>query len=130
MVGGEESPCQYRRCELGPWVREIRWRRKRQPIPLFLPGESHGQKSLEGYSPWGLKRVGHDLATEHTRTHTVPKVYAVRGTLSGFAIWQHKMSPSCLVSSQGERQDSARQDGLGIQGTVWKYDSLLKTPFI
>ena len=31
------------------------WRRKWKPTPLFLPGESHGQRSLEGYSPWGHK---------------------------------------------------------------------------
>jgi len=31
------------------------WRRKWQPTPVFLPGESHGQRSLTGYSPWGLK---------------------------------------------------------------------------
>ena len=101
-----------------PWVRKIHWRRKWQPIPVFLPRESHGPKSLEGYSPWGLKRVGHNLATEHTHAHAVPNLYAVRGTLSGFVIWQHKMSSSRLISSQGECQDSARQDGLGIQGTV------------
>ena len=32
------------------------------PTPIFLPGKSHGQKSLAGYSPWGRKRVGHNLA--------------------------------------------------------------------
>ena len=31
------------------------WRRKWQPIPVVLPGESHGQRSLVGYSPWGRK---------------------------------------------------------------------------
>ena len=31
---------------------------------LFLPGKSHRQRKLSGYSPWGLKRVGHDLATK------------------------------------------------------------------
>ena len=35
-----------------------------QPTPVFLPGKSHGQRSLEGYSPWGCQRVGHDLATK------------------------------------------------------------------
>ena len=40
------------------------WRRKWQPPPVFLPGKSHGQRSLVGYSPWGCKRVGHDLATK------------------------------------------------------------------
>ena len=32
-----------------PWVREIPWRRAWQPTPVFLPGESHGQRSLAGY---------------------------------------------------------------------------------
>ena len=31
---------------------------------VFLPGKSHGQRSLVGYSPWGRKRVRHDLATQ------------------------------------------------------------------
>ena len=31
------------------------WRREWQPTPIFLPGESHGQRSLVGYSPWGCK---------------------------------------------------------------------------
>ena len=38
-----------------PWVRKILWRRKQQPTPVFLPGESHGQRSLVGYSPRGHK---------------------------------------------------------------------------
>ena len=32
-----------------PWLREIPWRRKWQPTPVFLPGKSHGQGSLVGY---------------------------------------------------------------------------------
>jgi len=35
-----------------PWAGEIPWRRKWQPIPVFLPGEFHGQRSLVGYSPY------------------------------------------------------------------------------
>ena len=38
-----------------PWVEKIPWRRKRLPAPVFLPGESHGQRTLAGYSPWGHK---------------------------------------------------------------------------
>ena len=56
----KESACQCRRRRLDPWVRMIPWRRKWQPIPLFLPGEFHRQRSLEGYSPWGHKRVKHN----------------------------------------------------------------------
>ena len=45
------------------------WSRKWQPNPVFLPGESHGQGSLAGYSPWGC-RVGNNLATTQNYTHT------------------------------------------------------------
>ena len=38
-----------------PWVRKIPWRRKRQPTPVFMPGKSHGPRSLVGYTPWGRK---------------------------------------------------------------------------
>ena len=41
--------------EFNPWVREIPWRRRRQSAPVFLPGKSHGQRSLVGCSPWGRK---------------------------------------------------------------------------
>ena len=44
---------QYRRPRFNPWVGKIPWRRKRQPTPVFLPGEFHRQRSLVGYSPWG-----------------------------------------------------------------------------
>ena len=39
------------------------WRRKRQPTPIFLPGESHGQRSLAGYSLWGRKESDTTEAT-------------------------------------------------------------------
>ena len=66
-LSGKESTCQCRRCKrLGfhPWVRKIPWRRAWQPAPVFLPGESHGQRSLGDYSPWNRKRVGCDLVTK------------------------------------------------------------------
>ena len=53
---------QYRRCGFDPWVRKIPWRRKWQPTLKFLPGNSHGQRSLVGYSPLALKRAKHNLA--------------------------------------------------------------------
>ena len=55
-----------RRCRFHPWVGKIPWRRKWQPTPVFLPGKSHGQTSLAGYSPEGCKRVRHILATKTT----------------------------------------------------------------
>ena len=52
---GKESTCQYRRQGFDPWVEKIHWRRKWQPVPLFFTEKFHGQRSLEGYSPWGHK---------------------------------------------------------------------------
>ena len=55
---GEEPACQRRRHKtpsFGPWVGKVPWRRKRQPTPVFLPGDSHGQRSLVGNSPWGQR---------------------------------------------------------------------------
>ena len=39
------------------WVWKIPWRRKWQPSPVLLPGKSHGQMSMVGYSPWGCKEL-------------------------------------------------------------------------
>ena len=52
---------QIKRPGFDPWVWEISWQREQQLIPVFFPGEYHGQRSLEGYSPWGCKKVRHDL---------------------------------------------------------------------
>ena len=43
-----------------PWVGKIPWRREWQPTPVFLPVKFHGQRSLVGYSLWGLQGVGRD----------------------------------------------------------------------
>ena len=49
-------------------VRKIPWRRAWQPTPVFLPGESHGQRSLVGNSPWDHKEPDTMEAIEHTLT--------------------------------------------------------------
>ena len=54
---GKESTCQCKRCGFSSCVGKIPWRRKWQRTPGFLPGKSHGQRSLEGYSPWGCKEL-------------------------------------------------------------------------
>ena len=46
------------------WVGKIPWRRKWQPTPVFLPGKSHGHRSLAGYSPWWCQRVKLNLGTK------------------------------------------------------------------
>ena len=68
-LGGKASACQCRRCKrsgVDPWVGKISWNRKWQPPPVFLPGKSHGQRSLAGY-PCGHREL--DM-TERLSTHT------------------------------------------------------------
>ena len=86
-----------------PWAGKIPWRRKWQPTPVFLPGESHGQRSLAGYSPWGRKELD---TTEHINSlpHTAKGLWAhgltlpnmKRGVphLCGGGTW---LSPSVVV---------------------------------
>ena len=50
--------CQrYKRRGFDAWVGKIPWRRAWQPTPVFLLGISHGQRMLEGYSPWSRKEL-------------------------------------------------------------------------
>ena len=51
-----------------PWIGKIPWRRAWQPTPVFLPGESYGQRSLAGNSPWGHKDLDMTEAIEHACT--------------------------------------------------------------
>ena len=56
-LSGKEPVCQCRRPRFDPWVRKIPRRRKWQATPVFLPGKSHGQRSLAGYHPWSRKEL-------------------------------------------------------------------------
>ena len=54
-----------------PGSRRFPWRRKWQTTPVFLTGESHGQRSLVGNGPWGSKELDMtDYVHTHTHTHT------------------------------------------------------------
>ena len=64
-AGGEEPAHQCRRCRFSPFLGKIPWRKKCQPTPVFLPGKSHGLRSLVGYRPWSHKESD---VTEHTRS--------------------------------------------------------------
>ena len=54
-LGRQRICLQWRRPGFYPWAGKIPWRRTWLPMPVFLPGESHGQRSLAGYSTWGCK---------------------------------------------------------------------------
>ena len=74
-----------RKCSFDPWVRKIPWRRKWQPTLVFLPGKSHRQRNLAGYSSWGYK--GSDTTERpntHTHTHTHTYTHSSYIEESGF----------------------------------------------
>ena len=72
----------------GDWVGFLGWEdpleNKWQPTPVFLPGKSHEQRSLMGYSPWGHKRVSCNLATKQ---HFLPMVLTDTGQYGSH--WLH-----------------------------------------
>ena len=88
-LSSKESACNAgdaSRHRFDPWVGKISWRREGLPTPVLLPEKFQGQRSLAGYSPWGRKRVPHNLATQHqhcgsysrqgARRHTDPPILA------------------------------------------------------
>ena len=67
MVKNLPAQCRrHKRCKFNSWVGKIPWRRAWQPTPVFLPGESHGLRSLANHSPRGCKKLDTTDMTEHT----------------------------------------------------------------
>ena len=95
---GKESTCPCRRCRFNPWLRQIPWRRAWQLTPVFLLGESHGQRSLAGYSPQGCTESDMTEATWHT--HVTPNT-ALRASeiwhqrIRNHCFWPHAAGPGC-----------------------------------
>ena len=96
--------------EFNPWVGKMPWRRKWQPIPVFLPGEFHRQRSLVDYSPWGrvakswtrLKQLGtHALSLGHQKTR-IPNDFPSQSHSAWFSSplrpWGH-CSKGCAFAS-------------------------------
>ena len=101
---GKESSCNAGRPGFHPWVGKIPWRRAWQPTPVFLPGESHGQRSLAGYSPWGRKESD---ATEQLtlRPTYLPKcnqklLLSLENMVSGENSWTPLFSKSKSYKTQ------------------------------
>ena len=74
------------------WVRflsqEDPLKEEMQPTPVFLSGESHGQRSLAGYSPWGCKGVRHDLVTKQQQKNIMSEEKNLeRITVVGVSEW-------------------------------------------
>ena len=88
--------CDVRICGCSrPWVGMIPWRREWLPIPVFLPGEFHGQKSLAGYSPWGHKELD---VTERLTASLFTRPFQLRAQageeLSHLLSTSHRVGPT------------------------------------
>ena len=101
---------------LDPCVVKIPWRRKWVPTPVFLPGEIHGQLSLEGYSPWGHKES--DLTTEHTLKCAKKKKKKARSEM-----WYHNWSHGLL-------KEYYEQFMSPLWKIRWNVSILWKTPVV
>ena len=124
-ASSKEPACQFRghkRLGFDPWVGKIPWRRAWQCTPGFLPGESHGQRSVEGYSPWGHT----DLAATEPHARKPSQIVTItthilhRKTLR---LTVTKQPAPGLTVSKGQSQDSSSSLP-GFKTQTWNSDDL------
>ena len=97
---GKESPCQcrrWKRCRFNPWVNKIPWRRKWQPAPVFLPEESHGQRSLEGCRPGAHTHIEKELNMKYFSIYSNDFFFFY---FSGLPWWLSGKESSCQCRRQ------------------------------
>ena len=86
----KEPACQRKRCKrhrFDPWVAKIPWRKAWQPTPVFLSGESHGQRSLVGCRPQSCKELNTTDAASHSTTHASQTVLFFLAFGNFFSLW-------------------------------------------
>ena len=103
----------HKRCGFHLWVGKIPWRRKWQPTPVFLPGESHGQRSLVGYSPWGCKKVD---KSEQLTLSMGPKEESTFSMKTEI----HVYTPNALVFINKRGGSTTLPGGTWEPGSTWK----------
>ena len=85
-----------RRLRFNPWVGKTPWWRAWQPTLVFLPGESHGQKNLAGYSPQGGDWYDWAHAHKHTHTHTHTHMHTHAHTHTNMHTQTHTSTHTCI----------------------------------
>ena len=90
-LSGKRIRLQCRRPRFHHWVRKIPWRWAWQPTPVLLPGESHGQRSLVDYSPWGCRESemtehAHLELTGGQQSRTLPHSFRWRSNLPTLSV--------------------------------------------
>ena len=110
---GQSVCLQCGRPGLDPWAGKIPWRRKWQLTPVLLPGKSHGQRSLVGYSPWGHKK-----SDTTTQLHSTSPL-----CLEGFPGGSNSKESACNVGDLGLIPELERSPGEG-NGNPLQYSCL------
>ena len=97
------------RLRFDPWIRKIPWRREWQPTPIFFLGEFHGQRSLESYSPWGLR----ESDTTKWLTHMSEMEYLFFNVCKGFPCGSADKESACSAGDLGLIPGLGRSPGEG-----------------
>ena len=100
MSDGKKIHLQCRRPEFNPWVGKLPWRKEWLPTPVFLPRESHGQRSLVGYSLWGHKEA--DTTEQHNTAR-----YS-----DGVGKWLHMLPNACCIVFKKKVAPGIRDSGI------------------
>ena len=100
----KESACQCRRHEFNPWIGKIPRRGKWQPTPAFLPGKSHGQRSLVD-----CKRVRHNLVTTQQQQGSLASIYMCEG--EKFSLKRYPLSGVSRTGQEVTRLNGKRDKG-------------------
>ena len=133
---------QCRRLGFNPCIGKILWRRKWQPTPIFLPGESHGQRSLVGLSPWRHKELDMTKWLSHSCTDmswTIKKAEHQR--TDPFELWCWRRPLRVPWTARRSKQSILKEispecslEGLMLKlklqyfgHLMWRADSLEKT---
>ena len=123
-LSGKEFTCQCRRRGFYPCSGKIPWRMKWQPTPVFLPGKSHGQRSLVGYSPWG-----HNLATMPQQISEGCFLSHLTGSAS--RLHYMPMSEMLLLFHFTEEEREAQRFQRGVQThRALKWQNLASSPHL
>ena len=114
----------YKRCWFDPWVGKISWRRKWRPTLVFLPGKSHGWRSLMGYSSWGHRESGTEGLNTHSRIPSPPHRHLpLGGTL--VVTLDHRMKHGKSYAKDGaERWKNPVLSWLCMAAITWTHTIL------
>ena len=99
------------------------WRRKWQPTPGFLPGTSHGWKSLVGYTPWGRK----ESDTTEWLTHNKASVVTTQPADGPHGIWKVEISKQLQISSFSWKIKNPTMTDSHLGMRMWEHDGNNKT---